>query len=103
VAGRFGCSLLGIGTELGRAPFGNLIIAGPPDQTGVAGAVNTVMRLIGGAVGAQLAMTCLPSGSHGGHLSPQGLALSPAVAAGAEAAAFGPALLIPKPNPKDTR
>ena len=48
--------------------MGNLIIqAVPPEQTGVATAMNTVMRSVGGAVGSQIAATLvvsrlLPSG-----------------------------------------
>ncbi len=51
-------SLLGIGVGLAFAALGNLIVqAVPPEQTGVAGGMNTVMRTIGGAIGGQLAAT----------------------------------------------
>jgi sugar phosphate permease len=43
---------------LAFAALGNLIVgAVPPHQTGVASGMNTVMRTLGGALGAQLAAT----------------------------------------------
>jgi EmrB/QacA subfamily drug resistance transporter len=53
------CSaLLGAGIGLAYAALGNLIVqAVPPDQTGVASGMNTVMRTLGGAVGGQIAAT----------------------------------------------
>jgi MFS family permease len=51
-------TLLGVGIGLAFAALGNLIVqAVPPEQTGVAGGMNTVMRTIGGAIGGQLAAT----------------------------------------------
>jgi MFS family permease len=51
-------ALLGIGIGLAFAALGNLIVqAVPAEQTGVAGGMNTVMRTLGGALGAQLAAT----------------------------------------------
>jgi EmrB/QacA subfamily drug resistance transporter len=50
--------LLGIGIGLAFAALGNLIVeAVPSHQTGVASGMNTVMRTLGGALGAQLAAT----------------------------------------------
>jgi MFS family permease len=50
--------LLGIGMGLAFAALGNLIVnAVPPQQTGVASGMNTVMRTLGGALGGQLAAT----------------------------------------------
>jgi EmrB/QacA subfamily drug resistance transporter len=53
------CSaLLGAGIGLAYAALGNLIVqAVPPDQTGVASGMNTVVRTLGGAVGGQIAAT----------------------------------------------
>jgi EmrB/QacA subfamily drug resistance transporter len=53
------CStLLGVGIGLAFAALGNLIVqAVPPDQTGVASGMNTVVRTLGGAVGGQVAAT----------------------------------------------
>jgi EmrB/QacA subfamily drug resistance transporter len=50
--------LMGIGIGLAFAALGNLIVqAVPPEQTGIASGMNTVMRTLGGALGAQLAAT----------------------------------------------
>jgi EmrB/QacA subfamily drug resistance transporter len=55
------CStLLGVGIGLAFAALGNLIVqAAPPDQTGVASGMNTVVRTLGGAVGGQVAATLI--------------------------------------------
>ena len=51
-------TLLGVGMGLAFAALGNLIVqAVPPQQTGVASGMNTVMRTLGGALGGQLAAT----------------------------------------------
>ena len=48
--------LVGIGIGLAFAAMANLVVeAVRPDQTGVATGINTIMRSIGGAVGAQIA------------------------------------------------
>jgi EmrB/QacA subfamily drug resistance transporter len=48
-------ALLGVGIGLAFAAMANLIVeAVPREQTGVAGGMNTIMRTIGGAVGAQI-------------------------------------------------
>ena len=47
--------LLGLGVGMALAAMGNLVVeAVPPDVTGVASAINAIMRTIGGAVGAQV-------------------------------------------------
>jgi MFS family permease len=52
--------LLGIGIGLAFAAMANLIvIAVPPDQTGVATGMNTIMRSIGGALGTQVIASIL--------------------------------------------
>jgi EmrB/QacA subfamily drug resistance transporter len=51
-------ALLGVGIGLAFAALGNLIVqAVPPEQTGVATGMNTVLRTLGGALGGQLAAT----------------------------------------------
>jgi EmrB/QacA subfamily drug resistance transporter len=51
-------ALLGVGIGLAFAALGNLIVqAVPAGQTGVASGMNTVVRTLGGAVGAQIAAT----------------------------------------------
>jgi EmrB/QacA subfamily drug resistance transporter len=53
-------ALLGIGIGLAFAAMANLIvIAVPPDQTGVATGMNTIMRSIGGALGTQVIASVL--------------------------------------------
>ena len=53
-----GAGLLGVGIGLAFAALGNLIVeAVPSHQTGVASGMNTVMRTLGGALGAQIAAT----------------------------------------------
>ena len=60
-------ALLGIGIGLAFAALGNLIVeAVPPEQTGAAGGMNTVMRTIGGAIGGQLAATFIAGHTIGG-------------------------------------
>ena len=59
--------LLGIGVGLAFAALGNLIVqAVPPEQTGAAGGMNTVMRTIGGALGGQLAATFIENNTVAG-------------------------------------
>jgi MFS family permease len=59
--------LLGVGIGLAFAALGNLIVqAVPPEQTGVASGMNTVMRTLGGALGGQLSATFLAANvAHG--------------------------------------
>ncbi|MHB8642655.1 MAG: MFS transporter [Gaiellaceae bacterium] len=60
-------ALMGIGIGLAFAALGNLVVqAVPPEQTGVAGGMNTVMRTIGGAIGGQLAATLISGHTRGG-------------------------------------
>ncbi|MEV4420620.1 MFS transporter [Patulibacter sp. NPDC049589] len=56
-------ALIGVGLGLSFAALANLIVvAVRQDQTGIATGMNTVMRTIGGALGAQLAGTLLAGG-----------------------------------------
>jgi MFS family permease len=51
-----GSVLLGIGIGLAFAAMANLTVeAVPPNMTGIASAINAIMRQIGGAIGAQVA------------------------------------------------
>jgi EmrB/QacA subfamily drug resistance transporter len=51
-----GSTLVGLGIGLAYAAMANLIVgAVPRDQTGVATAINSIMRTVGGAIGAQIA------------------------------------------------
>jgi MFS family permease len=54
--------LLGLGIGLAFAAMANLVVeAVPRDVTGVAGAINAIMRQVGGALGAQLAAAIVSS------------------------------------------
>jgi EmrB/QacA subfamily drug resistance transporter len=59
--------LLGVGIGLAFAALGNLIVqAVPPNQTGVASGMNTVMRTLGGALGGQISATFIANNTaHG--------------------------------------
>jgi len=53
-------TILGIGIACSFAALGSLVIANSnPDETGVATGINTIMRTIGGAFGAQVAATII--------------------------------------------
>lgn len=59
--------LLGIGIGLAYAAMANLIVSAVPmDQTGVATGVNTIMRYLGGALGAQVIASILTTNETGG-------------------------------------
>jgi MFS family permease len=55
-----GSTLMGTGTGLAFAAIANLIVeAVPPEQTGVASGMNTIVRTIAGAIGAEIGATLL--------------------------------------------
>ena len=83
---------LGLGLGFGLAALANLIVgAVGPRQTGVATAMNTVMRTLGGAFGAAIATECL---ARGGSLDGD-FTLAFALCAGALALGIGAVLAIP--------
>jgi MFS family permease len=83
---------LGLGLGFGLAALANLIVvAVGPRQTGVATAMNTVMRTLGGAFGAAIAAECL---ARGGSLDGD-FTLAFAICAGALTLGLGAALAIP--------
>jgi EmrB/QacA subfamily drug resistance transporter len=62
-------SLLGVGVGFAFASLANLIVeAVPPDQTGVASGMNTIVRTIGGAIGAEVAASILAANALGSGL-----------------------------------
>ncbi len=87
---------LGLGLGFGLGALANLIVvAVGPRQTGVATAMNTVMRTLGGAFGAAIATECLArSGSLDGDF-----ALAFALCAAALALGVGAVLAIPGKRP----
>jgi EmrB/QacA subfamily drug resistance transporter len=65
--------ILGLGLGLGLSSLANLVVqAVGQRQTGVATGMNTVMRTLGGAFGAQLAATCISSSAGAGGLPTDG-------------------------------
>jgi MFS family permease len=70
-------ALLGIGIGLAFAAMGNLIVeAVPPEQTGVASGMNTVLRTVGGALGAQIGATLIAGNVAHGHATEHGYSLA---------------------------
>ncbi len=91
-------ALLGIGIGLAFAALGNLIVqAVPPQQTGVASGVNTVMRTLGGALGGQLSATFIASNlAASGDPTVTGFTESFWLATAFLALCFGAGLMVPK-------
>ncbi len=89
--------ILGLGLGLGLSSLANLIVpAVRQDQTGVATAVNAVMRTLGGAFGAQLATTCISASSHHGLPTDHGFTLAFGVCATALTIGLLSTLVIPR-------
>jgi EmrB/QacA subfamily drug resistance transporter len=93
--------LLGIGIGLAFAALGNLIVqAVPPQQTGVASGMNTVLRTLGGALGGQLAATFVASNTLRGLPVQTGFTTTFAMATVFLTACAAVALLVPaSPSP----
>jgi predicted MFS family arabinose efflux permease len=89
--------LIGIGIGLAFAALGNLIVgAVPPQQTGIASGMNTVMRLLGGAVGGQLSATFIAGHVFHGLPAVGGFTETFAVSAAFLALCVGASLLVPR-------
>ncbi len=90
-------TLLGVGIGLAYAALGNLIIqAVAPAQTGVATGMNTVMRLLGGALGSQIAATLIAANTATGGLpTVTGFTNTYVMATGFLVVSVGAGLLIP--------
>jgi len=89
--------VLGLGLGLGLSSLANLIVAAVrQDQTGVATGVNTVMRTLGGAFGAQLATTCITASVRHGLPTDSGFTLAFGVCACALIVGVVSALIIPR-------
>jgi EmrB/QacA subfamily drug resistance transporter len=88
-------ALIGIGIGLAYAALGNLIVlAVEPRQTGAATGMNTVMRTLGGAIGAQLSATFVAAHTSGGYPTVTGFTDTYAMATGALLLCTFGALLI---------
>jgi EmrB/QacA subfamily drug resistance transporter len=85
--------LLGLGVGLALAAMANLVVeAVPPDVTGVASAINAIMRTIGGAIGAQVAAAIVSASLEDGATFPAESGFTGAFAMSAAASAV--ALLV---------
>lgn len=88
--------LLGIGIGLAFAALANLIVSAvPPQQTGVASGMNTVMRTLGGAFGGQLAATFIADNTVGGLPTITGFALTFGMATGFLVVCVFASMLVP--------
>ena len=94
-----GGALLGIGIGFSFASMANLVVESVPrDEVGVATGINTIMRSLGGALGAQLVASLLTAKTITGTPIPAEVAYTDAfiVAAVAAALAMVAALAIPQ-------
>lgn len=91
-------AIVGIGMGLGFAALPTLIVAAvPPEQTGAATGINTIMRVIGGALGIQICATIIARQTGPGGLPLEsGFATSFWVCAAALAAASVVAAIVPR-------
>ena len=97
-------ALLGIGIGLAFAALGNLIVqAVPPDQTGVASGMNTVMRTLGGALGGQLSATFIADHTADGLPTVTGFTQALLIQAGFLVVAMLAGTLIPGRRPDFSR
>ncbi len=102
----FGGVLLGIGIGFSFSSMANLVVESVPrDEVGVATGINTIMRSLGGALGAQLVATLLTTQTIGNPPIPTEAAYTDAfiVAAIAAALAVVAALMIPWSAPRRSR
>ena len=94
-----GGALLGVGIGFSFASMANLVVESVPrDEVGVATGINTIMRSLGGALGAQLVASLLTGKTIAGSAIPSEAAYTDAfiVAAVAAGLAMVAALAIPK-------
>ena len=90
VADRVGGVLLGIGIGFAFAAMANLVVESVPrDEVGVATGINTIMRSLGGALGAQLVATLLTTQTIGDPPIPTEAAYTDAFIVAAIAAGAG--------------
>ncbi len=94
-----GGAFMGLGVGFAFASMANIVVESVPrDEVGVATGINTIMRTLGGALGAQLVATLLTSETIAGSAIPAEAAYTYAFLAAAIAAAFATvaALTIPR-------
>jgi MFS family permease len=94
-----GGAFMGLGVGFAFASMANIVVESVPrDEVGVATGINTIMRTLGGALGAQLVATLLTSKTIGNSSIPAEAAYTDAFLAAAIAAALATiaALTIPR-------
>jgi MFS family permease len=90
--------LQGAGVGLAFAGLANLVVEGAPrDKTGMAGGMNTVMRSVGSALGAQITATVIAATVVAGLPRESGFTTAFLIMAGVTVVCFFVCLLIPKP------
>ncbi len=95
-------AFIGIGVGFAFAALANLIVeAVPPHQTGVASGMNTVVRTIGGAIGAEVAATILAANVHGIFPDKHGYTITFIVCTLVLAVGIGAALIVPRRAPRE--
>jgi EmrB/QacA subfamily drug resistance transporter len=96
-----GGALTGLGIGFAFASMANLVVGSvPPEEVGIATGINTIMRTIGGAFGAQLVASLLTAKTIAGTVVPSEAAYTDAFAVAAVAALLAgfAALAIPQPR-----
>jgi MFS family permease len=95
-----GSAFLGIGLGFGLAAMATLVVqAVPQRQTGIATAVNMILRSVGGAIGAQAAAAILTgSAAAGGFPAESGYSAAFLMCAGAGVIAWLAAVAVPRPQ-----
>jgi EmrB/QacA subfamily drug resistance transporter len=104
-----GGALLGVGIGFAFASMANLVVESVPrDEVGVATGINTIMRTLGGALGAQLVATLLTSKTIGNTPIPSEAAYTDAFIVAAVAAGLSlvaalaiPSRRAPEPQPAE--
>jgi MFS family permease len=94
-------SMFGVGNGLGFAALGVIVVESvSPEQTGAAGGMNTVFRMLGGAIAGQVAATFLANSlDFGGRPSVQGFVDAWTMVAVLLAGAAATGFLIPRRRP----
>jgi EmrB/QacA subfamily drug resistance transporter len=101
-----GGAFMGLGVGFAFASMANIVVESVPrDEVGVATGINTIMRTLGGALGAQLVATLLTSETIAGSAIPAEAAYTDAFIAAAVAAALATvaALTIPRARRSEPR
>jgi MFS family permease len=93
-------ALLGLGIGLAFAAMANLVVeAVPQESTGVASGINTIVRSVGAAIGAQAAAAILTASVSGGGPPAESGFVGAFLLSGAGAlVALGATMLVPRPD-----